>query len=174
MDPYVGEIRVFGGNFAPAGWALCNGQLIAISQNNALFALIGTTYGGDGQNTFALPNLQSRVLVHQGTDPTGNAYVQGQTGGGESVTLSLGQLPPHTHGVVGNSLAGTTGVPGPTVTMAMTVTGENVYDNNTANQTSLAGQAIGNAGGNLPHDNRQPFLAVTYIISLFGIFPSRN
>jgi microcystin-dependent protein len=174
MDPYIGEIRAFGGNFAPSGWALCNGQLMSISQNNALFALIGTTYGGDGQNTFALPDLRSRVLVHQGTDPTGNTYVQGQTGGVESITLTLGQLPSHTHGVVGNSTAGTSGVPGPTVTMAMTVTGENVYDSNTTNQTSLANQAIGIAGGNQPHDNLQPYLAVTYIISLFGIFPSRN
>src|SRR5690349_17732612 len=121
--PYVGEIRVFGGNFAPAGWALCNGQTIAIDQNQALYALIGTTYGGDGQNTFNLPNLQGRCLIHQGTAPSGTTYVEGQTGGAETVTLVAGQLPSHTHALSGSSAAGDSAVPSATVAMAATPTG---------------------------------------------------
>ena len=174
-EPYVGEIRVFGGNFAPAGWALCNGQSIAIDQNQALFALIGTTYGGDGMNTFNLPNLQGRSLIHQGTSPTGTTYVEGQSGGAETVTLIPTQLPSHTHGLSGSAVAGTSAAPGPTVAMAATPAGEPVYDTVAANQVALANQAVSPAsGGSGTHDNRQPYLAVTFIISLFGIFPARN
>ncbi len=174
-QPYVGEIRVFGGDFAPAGWALCNGQSIQISQNNVLFSLMGTTYGGDGQNTFNLPNLQGRSLIHQGTAASNTTYVEGQTGGVSTVTLSQPQTPLHTHVLSGSNIAGTVAVPGTTVTMASTPTGESIYDTVGANQVNLADAAIGmSTGQSLPHDNSQPYLGVTYIISLFGTYPSRN
>jgi microcystin-dependent protein len=173
-DPFVGEIRPFAGNFAPAGWALCNGQLMSIAENTALFSLIGTTYGGDGQTTFALPDLQGRALIHQGTSPAGIPYVIGQRAGVETVTLTLAQLPAHAHGVSGSSVQGTSAAPGPTVAMAAGLTGQNLYDTNAISKVNLANQAVGPSGAGQPHDNRQPYLAVTYIISLFGIFPSRN
>jgi microcystin-dependent protein len=174
-QPFVGEIRVFGGNFAPSGWALCNGQILPISQNEVLFTLIGTTYGGDGQTTFALPDLQGRSLIHQGTASSGTTYVQGGKAGAESVTIMLGQFPLHGHNLLGTNVEGTSAAPGPTTTLAMTPTGEDIYGTGTTGKVSLAGGAVGPAPGqSLPHDNRQPYLAVTYIISLFGIFPSRN
>jgi microcystin-dependent protein len=174
-SPYVGEIRVFGGNFAPYGWALCNGQILSISENTTLFTLIGTTYGGDGQTTFGLPNLQGRCLVHQGTARSGTNYAMGEASGLESVTITPGQLPLHGHSFTGSSVAGTSADPGPTTTLAATPTGEPVYGTGTASKVSLASRAVSTAaGGSQPHDNRQPYLAVTYIISLFGIFPSRN
>jgi microcystin-dependent protein len=174
-QPFVGEIRVFGGNFAPSGWALCNGQTIAIDQNTALFSLIGTTYGGDGVTTFNLPDLQGRCLMHQGTARSGTTYVEGQPGGLATVTLTQGQMPSHNHNLLGSNVAGTSAIPGPAVALAATPTGEPIYDNTAANQVNLANQAVSSApGGSQPHDNRQPYLAVTYIISLFGIFPSRN
>jgi len=138
-----------------------------------LFNLIGTTYGGDGVNTFALPDLQGRVVIHQGTDSEGNNYIIGEKGGVETVTLIIEELPVHSHPVLGTATAATTANPGPSVAMAATATGESIYDGNTANQVSLAPSAIGLAGGDQPHDNLQPFVAISYIISLFGIFPSQ-
>src|SRR5215467_4088647 len=136
-QPYVGEIRMFAGNFAIAGWMFCEGQLLPISEYETLFNLIGTTYGGDGQSTFALPDLRGRVLIHQGTDSQGNPYVIGESLGDESVTLITPQLPVHHHGVFGTTSGATSANPGPSVAMATVTTGEAIYDGNTANQVSL-------------------------------------
>ena len=174
-QPFVGEIRVFGGNFAPTGWALCNGQILPISQNEVLFALIGTTYGGNGTTDFALPDLQGRCLMHQGTAQSGTQYVQGERAGAESVTLTPPQMPSHGHSFAGSSAGGTVAAPAPTLALAATPAGEDIYGIGTTGKVSLAGGAVGmSPGQSQPHDNRQNFLAVTYIISLFGIFPSRN
>jgi microcystin-dependent protein len=173
-DPYIGEIRMFGGSFAPAGWAFCSGQLMPISENDALFNLIGTTYGGDGQETFALPNLQSRVPIHQGTGSTGTPYVLGEQFGVESVTLTQQQIPVHNHallasGAEGNSASATNNVPG-VLPAATTKTAYGTLGPIGA----LDPSSIGVAGGNQPHDNTQPFLVVSFIISLFGIYPSQT
>lgn len=160
---------MFGGNFAPRNWAFCNGQLMAISQNDALFALIGTTYGGDGQNTFALPNLQGRVPMHQG-----NGTVIGEIAGAESVTLLTAQLPLHSHNVAIGTDAVT---PLPTNNrLAMTATGSEIYAPAAgATLVQAAPQEIPvSGGGNQPHNNLMPFLVVSFIICLFGIFPSQN
>jgi microcystin-dependent protein len=176
-SPFVGEIRMFGGNFAPQGWALCQGQLIPISENDTLFNLIGTTYGGDGQSTFALPNLQSRVPVH-----VGSGFVQGQVGGEETVTLTINQIPLHTHPVQAATAGqgGSTASPGGNIIADETGAAVNpqphtytAYVNN-ANQRALAPNSIQTAGGSQPHDNMVPFVVVNFIISLFGVFPSQS
>ena len=175
-QPYVGEIRMFGGSFAPAGWAFCAGQLLPISENETLFNLIGTTYGGDGQSTFGLPDLQGRVPVHAGTGG-GGTYTLGETGGTESVTLTTQQIPSHNH-LVASTAPGASGTPGPTTIMAdqgpagAPVSAYLPFNNVT--QVALRNTIVGPTGGNQPHDNMQPFLVVSYIISLFGIFPSQN
>ncbi|HYX51866.1 MAG TPA: tail fiber protein [Candidatus Limnocylindrales bacterium] len=163
--PYVGEIRMFAGNFAPVGWAFCNGATLAISENDVLFNLIGTTYGGDGQNTFNLPNLASRVPVH-----VGPGFVIGQSGGVESVTLTTSQIPAHSHVPLCNSGAGTNASPQNDVWAALD---SNVYSD-AAPSVTMAAQALGSAGGSQPHDNMVPFLCINFIISLFGIFPSQT
>jgi microcystin-dependent protein len=163
--PYVGEIRMFAGNFAPAGWALCQGQILAISENDVLFALIGTTYGGDGQTTFALPDLQSRVPVH-----VGPGFVQGQTAGVESVTLTTSQIPAHSHVPLCNSGAGTNASPQNDVWAALD---SNIYSD-VAPSVIMAPSALGSTGGSQPHDNMVPFLVINFIISLFGVFPSQT
>jgi microcystin-dependent protein len=161
--PYVGEIRMFAGNFAPAGWALCQGQILAISENDVLFTLIGTTYGGDGQTTFALPDLQSRVPVH-----VGPGFVQGQTAGVESVTLTTSQIPAHSHVPLCNSGAGTNASPQNDVWAALD---SNIYSD-VAPSVIMAPSALGSTGGSQPHDNMVPLLVINFIISLFGVFPS--
>jgi microcystin-dependent protein len=161
--PYVGEIRMFAGNFAPAGWALCQGQILAISENDVLFTLIGTTYGGDGQTTFALPDLRSRVPVH-----VGPGFVQGQTAGVESVTLTTSQIPAHSHVPLCNSGAGTNASPQNDVWAALD---SNIYSD-VAPSVIMAPSALGSTGGSQPHDNMVPFLVINFIISLFGVFPS--
>ena len=163
-DPYIGEIRMFGGNFAPAGWAYCNGQLIPISENDALFTLIGTTYGGDGQETFALPDLQGRVPIHQG-----NGFVLGQKAGVESVTITTQQLPTHSHAwLASKDTGGTTNPPGNVA--ASIPGGGSVYIQDSAS-VALNPQSLQPQGGSQPHENMQPFLVISFIISLFGIFP---
>lgn len=169
-SPFIGEIRIFAGNFAPVGWAFCDGSLIPISQNDALFNLIGTTYGGDGQSTFALPNLQSRVPVHQGTDSFGNTYVLGQAAGVETVTLTTNQIPVHTHAPLASSAAGNQASPANGV---WAVTGTSQYST-TAPALAMNAGALSPAGGSQPHDNMIPFLAVNFILSLFGVFPTQN
>ncbi|HEY4415389.1 MAG TPA: tail fiber protein [Verrucomicrobiae bacterium] len=172
-DPYVGEIRMFAGNFAPVGWALCNGQLMSVSQNQVLFAIIGTIYGGDGINTFGLPNLQGRVPIHWGNSSTGSYYSIGQTGGSENVTLLPNQLPPHSHPVNVVNGGGTQASPSGNL-LAIESTGTSLdYSNATANAT-MNSAMIGINNGSQPHPNLQPFQCITFIISLQGIFPSRG
>jgi microcystin-dependent protein len=169
-NPFVGEIRMFGGNFAPVGWALCQGQLLAISENPTLFNLIGTTYGGDGQNTFALPNLQSRVPIH-----VGPGFAQGQIGGAETVTLTTNQLPVHSH-VPLFSTSGQQQSPAGAAALAVATSSQThlqIYSTS-APDTQFAPQAVQATGGGQPHDNMIPFLCVNFIISLFGIFPSQS
>ncbi len=168
-QPYVGEVRLFAGNFAPAGWLFCDGSLQAISENETLFQLIGTTYGGDGQTTFALPDLRGRVPVHVGTG-AGVTTVIGQSGGVETVTLTSNQIPNHTHTVFASSDAASTNVPSANVVLATPS-----YNAYRAGVPSAALNApLSNSGGGQPHSNMQPYLALNYIISLFGIFPSPN
>jgi microcystin-dependent protein len=172
-SPYVGEIRIFAGNFAPVGWALCNGQVVPISENPTLFQLIGTTYGGDGQSTFNLPNLQSRVPIHQGTDPHGNNYPLGQAAGTETVTLTTAQIPQHSHAAV-VSAGGNTDTPVNNYPGADPQGADAQWKANTQANATMNGNAIATAGGSQPHTNIQPYLAINYIISLFGIFPTQN
>jgi microcystin-dependent protein len=168
-EPYIGEIRMFGGSFAPAGWAYCSGQLVPISENDTLFTLIGTTYGGDGQETFALPDLQSRVPIHMGTS-LGNTYTIGEQGGVESVTLTTNQLPVHTHpAVAGNS--GNSNNPAGKIWANWPGA---QYQSQMSGLVMMNAQALSPVGGSQPHDNMLPYLAVNFIISLFGIFPTQN
>lgn len=163
-QPYVGEIRIFAGNFAPVGWAFCAGQLLPISENVMLFQLIGTTYGGDGQSTFALPDLRGRLPVHQG-----NGVVLAEAGGAEEVTLTLNQLPTHTHPMQASPQLASS--PNPQGNLTARSTTVDLYINE-APSVNLHAQAISLAGGSQPHSNFQPYLCVNHIISLFGIFPS--
>ena len=173
-QPYVGEIRMFGGNFAPAGWMFCAGQLIPISENETLFNLIGTTYGGDGQSTFALPDLQGRAPMHQGTFG-GNSVIIGEQAGVESVTLTVNQIPQHTHAMnaagAASSLTPQTNLLA--VAASTTVNGLQTYAAPGALATLSPSMLQANVGSQ-PHDNMQPYLCVSFIISLFGIFPTPN
>jgi microcystin-dependent protein len=163
-QPYIGEMRMFAGNFAPAGWAFCDGQLLPISENDALFTLIGTTYGGDGEQTFALPDLRSRIPIHQG-----NGFVLAETGGAEQVTLTANQVPAHTHPLLASTnIATQTSPSGNVVAQSAAL---DLYIEDTPN-VNLATTAVGSTGGSQPHSNLQPFLSLSFIISLFGIFPS--
>ena len=164
-QPYVGEIRMFGGNFAPVGWMFCEGQLLPISQYDALFNLIGTTYGGDGQSTFALPDLRGRLPIHQGS-----GFILAQNGGVEQVTLTVQQIPAHGHPAQAQSGAGSSSSPTNNVWAGSNV---NQYSTNNSNASMNAG-AIGATGGSQPHTNFMPYLCVSFIISLFGVFPSQQ
>lgn len=169
--PFVGQIIIFGGNFAIRGYAFCNGQLIAIAQNNALFAILGTTYGGNGQTTFALPNLQGRVPIHFGSGSGLSPYQLGQQGGSESVTLTTPQLPAHTHTA---SLKASTNEATDTEPTNQYLATGNSYTGTTNTQLNAGAIVGGITGGNQPHENRQPLLALNFLIALQGIFPSRN
>ena len=171
--PVLGEIKMFAGNFAPRGYAFCNGQLLAISQNTALFSLLGTNFGGNGITTFGLPDLQGRVPIHWGNGPGLSAYVIGQAGGTENVTLLSTQIPAHSHSLQTNSGPGTAAAPASNEVLAMSTTRDKLYSTSAPN-TSLSPQSIAATGGNQPHANIQPYLAVTFIIALQGIFPTRN
>jgi microcystin-dependent protein len=166
-DPFIGEIKIVGFNFAPRGWAFCNGQILSIAQNTALFSLLGTTYGGNGQTTFALPDLRGRVPIHPGQGPGLSNYTQGQLAGSETVTLLSTQMPAHTHTVNASTQSDITGNP-----TSNFPAGGASYDT-TAN-TTMDPAMIGNSGGNQPHSNLQPYLAINFCIALEGIFPSRN
>lgn len=170
-DQFLGEIRMFAGNFAPYGWALCNGQILAISQNAALFALIGTYYGGDGVSTFQLPNLQSRVPLHQGQGVGLSLYTVGQAGGAETVVLTTAQMPAHNHAVASNNGPGTS--THPAVNFLASTSSDRPYGT-ASDGSTLAPTAVSINGSSQPHTNLQPFLTVTFIIALQGIFPSRN
>jgi len=170
-QPFIGEIRLVGFNFAPVDWSFCDGSLIGIDQNAALFDLIGTTYGGNGTTNFQLPNLLGRVPIHMGTSPQGNGYVIGESGGSETVGLIPAQLPAHTHTVQAGSAVGSTATAaGNFVAIAPLALG-NTYGNPAATTSSAATTAN---GGGQAHDNMQPFQVVNYIIALFGIFPSQG
>ena len=171
MAPYVGEIRMFAGNFAPNGWMFCEGQTLPISENEVLFQLIGTTYGGDGQETFNLPNLASRVPIHAGTGPDGTTYQLGEMAGTEQETLTTQQIPNHTHpftasGDVGDQAS-------PANLLIANSNGPTPYIEDVAG-SPLNINAIGIQGGSQPHENIQPFLCINFIISLFGVFPSQT
>ena len=163
-NPYVGEIRMFAGNFAPAGWMLCQGQILSISEYETLFNLIGTTYGGDGQSTFALPDLRGRLPIHMGS-----GFVLSANGGAENVTLNTNQIPAHTHTVSATTNSNTASLPGGNFLAA----GPDIYDQGKPGTTTMAA-AISSFGGSQPHSNFQPYLCVNFILSLFGIFPSPN
>jgi microcystin-dependent protein len=174
-QPFVGEIRMFGGSFAPVSWALCNGQLMNISDNTTLYTLIGTTYGGDGTTTFALPNLQSRIPIHMGQGSGLSNYVLGQPGGTENVSITTSTMPQHNHTVVATVNTASTNLPtGAILAQPAAVTGTVLYDTVAAQTPTLAANTITAQGGNQPHNNIMPIVAVTFIIALFGIFPSQN
>jgi microcystin-dependent protein len=166
-EPYVGEIRIFAGNFAPEGWSFCNGSLLAIAENPTLFDLIGTTYGGDGVNTFALPNLSGRIPFAAGGT---NSLIIGELAGTESVTLTTGQVPTHNHTAQASGAAAASVSPAGNVSAAW---GDSPYTSDPPNAT-MDPNVISSSGGGQPHENRPPFLATSFIISLFGIFPSQN
>ena len=171
--PFLGEVKMFAGNFSPRSWALCNGQLLPIAQNSAVFSFLGTTYGGNGQTNFALPNLQGNVPVHMGQGPGLSNYVLGQTGGEVNHTLTLSELPSHSHALRGTSSANTgnpAAVPGSEL-LAATASAK-VYRSATNLVAMANGLSVG--GGGQPHVNKQPYLGLTFIIALEGIFPSRN
>lgn len=165
-DPYIGEIRMFGGNYAPAGWAFCQGQLVPIAENDALFTLIGTTYGGDGQETFALPDLQGRIPVHMSSQN----YPIGEKSGVESVTLTVNQIPTHTHPLMASN-SGAIQVTPQGAAPAQSV--GQAYTNRLTEQV-MSPQSVSPIGGSQPHENMQPFLCISFIISLYGIFPSQS
>jgi microcystin-dependent protein len=165
-QPYVGEIRMFAGNFAIAGWMFCEGQLLPISEYETLFNLIGTTYGGDGQSTFALPDLRGRLPVHQG-----NGFTLAETGGVETVTLTVQQIPAHTHPYLASTDLASTANPSTAVLAALNIALNDIYIP-AAGTNALSPNSISSTGGNQPHDNFQPYLCINFIISLFGVFPS--
>jgi microcystin-dependent protein len=166
-EPFLSEIRIFSFGFAPKGWALCDGQLLPINQNQALFSLLGTTYGGDGRVNFALPNLQSRTPIHMGS-----GHTLGERGGEQGHTLSISELPTHTHTLNATSATATTNVPGNTVMLAQS-TSSQLYTA-AANLTNFAANALANVGGSQAHLNMQPFLVLNFSIALQGIFPSQT
>lgn len=170
-EPFVGEIRMFAGNFAPRGWAFCDGQLLAVSQNDALFSLLGTIYGGDGRTTFGLPDVRGRIPIHAGHGPGLSERRLGAKGGAEKVTLTVNQLPSHGHPMQASSEAATTANPQGEV-LAETLT-DRVYRPDSAD-TNLASSSVTNTGGSRSHTNLMPFLCINFIISLVGIYPSRH
>lgn len=179
-QPYVGQIMMFGGNFAPQGWALCQGQLMPISENDTLFNLIGTTYGGDGQETFGLPDLQGRAPLHMGQGSGLSFYNIGQNGGVETVTLTTQQIPIHNHFATAANAAGNSKTPQGTILSneggadADKVSIYAPWDVDPANMTTLLPGTVGLTGGSQPHTNLQPLLVINFIISLFGVYPSPN
>ena len=164
-EPFLSEIKIMSFNFAPKGWALCNGQLLPINQNQALFSLLGTTYGGNGQTTFALPNLRGQVPIHMG-----NGHTLGERAGSTAVTVNIQQLPQHIHFMVGSNTAGDTAVPAANV---LALTPSQIYGD-PVSLTTLIPNTITNTGGSQPHDNMEPYLVLNFCIALQGIFPSRN
>lgn len=171
-NPFIGEVKLVPYNFAPRGWAECAGQLLPIAQNEALFALIGTTYGGDGQSTFALPDLRGRAAISMGQGPGLSIYAQGEQGGAENVTLSAGQMPSHSHQTRASSSIGNQASPnGQHVAHSSFGLGY-VYDGNA--DGAMPASSVSATGGNQPHNNHQPYLVLTYVIALEGVFPPRS
>ncbi len=171
MEPFIGQVIPFCGNYEIRGWAMCNGQLISIAQNTALFSIIGTTYGGDGVQNFALPNLQSRISIHMGQGPGLSPRIEGEASGSETVSLQTSQLPPHNHPVgvgVASAAAAIARANG------AVYAGGNQYQTTANADGNLGGVTCGNAGGSLPHNNLQPYVVINYLIALEGIYPPRN
>ena len=168
-DPFVAEIRIFAGNFAPTGWALCNGQLMPISQNTALFALLGTYYGGDGKSTFALPNLMANVPIHA----DGNQFTLGSQGGSPTVTLLQSEIPAHNHMVNASNQPAQLNAPAPDRILARSAGGSAYQSNTSANLVTMDPNSLSVTGASLPHNNMMPYLALTFIIALQGVFPQR-
>lgn len=168
-EPFVGEIRMFGGDFAPRGWEFCDGQLLAIVGNEALFSLLGTTYGGNGTTTFGLPDLRGRIPIHQGRGSSGTNYRMGEAAGAESVTLTVAQMPAHTHGMQGSTAAADSPSPEGRVPAAQA----KLYQSS-APDASMAAQSVTMAGGSQSHDNMMPYQCVSFIIALEGIYPQRS
>ena len=173
-DPFVAEIRIYPVNFAPRGWAFCNGQIMPISQNTALFSLLGTTYGGDGRSNFALPNLQGRAPMHPGQGPGLSPYVLGETGGSETESLRAWEIPAHSHALLASTQPGKDPAPGPTEAVARSV-GDSLYQSVTnANLVQLSPNALTPTGGDQPHNNLQPYLTLNFCIALQGVYPPRS
>jgi len=173
-DNFLGEIRLFGTNFAPSGWALCNGQLLPLAQNTALFSLLGTNYGGDGRTTFGLPNLQGRIPLSWGQGAGLSSYNIGETGGTPSVTLLTTQLPAHTHPVVVTPTPGTTSSPANAVFASTSRGKPPAYGPIGSPTVNMSAAAVATAGSSLPHENMPPYLTLTFCIALVGIFPARS
>lgn len=171
-EPFIAEIRIFAGNFAPRSWAFCNGQLLPVSQNTALFSLIGTTYGGDGRTTTALPNLQGRAPMHPGRGPGLTSRRLGQRGGAEHVTLSEAQMPNHKHTADGSSNGANERNPGNHLVATAGGRGSGFYTNSSSNLVNM--REVQNTGGSQQHNNMQPYLAMNFIIALQGLYPSRS
>jgi microcystin-dependent protein len=172
MDPFIAEIKIFAGNFAPRAWAFCDGQLLPISQNSALFSLLGTTYGGDGRTTFGLPDLRGRTPIGPRNGPGLSDYALGQRGGAEHIQLNSAQMPSHNHLIRAVTTGGTSTTPTDNL-LADSAAFDNEFSDATAN-TNMSSAMVSSAGGNLAHENRQPFLALNYIICIQGVFPSRS
>jgi len=173
-EPFIGEIRMFGGNFAPNGWALCDGQLLPISENETLFNLIGTTYGGDGESIFGLPDLRGRIPIHSGQGPGLSNRILSEQFGSETTTLTVNQIPPHNHSIPGSpSVGNSTGISNSTIA-AGTIGRVYTNDNTPANLGDMNAATVANVGGSQPHNNLMPYLCINFIIALFGIFPTQN
>jgi microcystin-dependent protein len=172
MDPFVAEIRIFGFNFAPKGWAFCDGQLLPLSQNTALFSLLGTTYGGDGKSNFALPNMQGNAPMHPGQGPGLSLHDLGETGGSQTVTLLESEIPSHTHTLLANAVAGDTNAPGPGVSLTRSHNANAYQSTTNQNLVSLA-HAVSPIGGDQPHNNMMPYITMNFCIALQGVFPPR-
>jgi microcystin-dependent protein len=173
-DPFVAEIRIFGFNFAPKGWAFCDGQILPLSQNTALFSLLGTTYGGDGKSTFGLPNIQGSAVMHPGQGPGLSLHDLGETGGNDTVTLLESEMPSHSHAMVASTQPGEDAAPNPTEALARSV-GASLYQTTTnQNIVQLSDNALTSSGGDQPHNNLQPYLTLNFCIALQGVFPPRT
>lgn len=173
-DPFVAEIRIVGFNFAPKGWAFCDGQILPLSQNTALFSLLGTTYGGDGKSNFALPNLQGSTVMHPGQGPGLSLRDLGEQGGSQFVTLLESEMPAHNHNVNTNALAGSASLASSTQALSRSAGGSAYKQAPFAPTTNLAFEAIGVAGGGQPHNNLMPYLTMNFVIALQGVFPPRG
>ena len=173
-EPFLGQVVAVGFNFAPVGWVLCNGQLLQTDAYTALYQLLGTTYGGDGNNTFGVPDLRGRVVVGAGQGPGLQPYIQGQLAGSEQVTLTANQIAGHSHGLMASTTAATGAAPGATMVLGASPTGDEVYSSAGANTALASGEISVASGGNQPHDNHQPYTVVNYIMATAGIFPSQS
>jgi microcystin-dependent protein len=173
MDPFVAEIRIFPFNFAPKGWAFCSGQIMPLSQNTALFSLLGTTYGGDGKSNFALPNLQGSAPMHPGQGPGLSLHYLGETGGSDTVTLLESEIPAHSHAIMASLQPGEDAAPGPAEALGRSV-GASLYQTTTAPVVAMSSSALVPAGGGLPHNNLMPYLTLNFCIALQGVYPPRS